>query len=536
MRLVQTLAEAGADGLMNDRFSSDDLSRKSDAGARASPRPVDLAHAKPFKIGSTDVRPSTREVLDGGRRELLEPLVMQVLLALSSARGETVSRDDLIDACWRGRIVTDDAISRVISRLRSLGRTFGSFEVETITKVGYRLMVADEPMVATAAGMSRRKLMMAGGAVAAVGLAGLTAWLLDDRPREAPGAALLLQKGMDALQNNDALDLQDSGTSEEAIAFLTEATRAAPQSATAWGALALAYSSRKRVADVSERSGLDARSRAAARKALELDPAEARALGALRLLDPVYRNWLTVERADLAAVEKNPTLPILNSIMSDMLANVGRWTDAVAYSKRLDRTRFLIPGAERKLILDLWATGDLQAADDTLDEAVKKWPQHPQIWRTRMTYLMYTGRAAEVLSILRATPNRPPELTPAYFETARVTAEGLANVRPAADSIAHNLAHLRANPTSALPVAQALVALGDKATASSILKGYYFGEGSWATVAPQGGDEDRVTRALFEPMMAPIWRGGEFNRLLERIGLNDYWRRSRTVPDFRRQL
>jgi hypothetical protein len=35
--------------------------------------------------------------------------------------------------------------------------------------------------------------------------------------------------------------------------------------------------------------------------------------------------------------------------------------------------------------------------------------------------------------------------------------------------------------------------------------------------------------------MSPIWRLPEFNRLLERIGLNEYWRRSGTTPDFRRR-
>lgn len=276
------------------------------------------------------------------------------------------------------------------------------------------------------------------------------------------------------------------------------------------------------------------RSREAAKKALQIDPIEARALGALRLLEPVYRNWLTVERADLEAVRKNPKFPILNFIMSDMLGNVGRWREAAKYSKRRDRTRFLIPGAESKLILDLWGVGDVQAADDTLDQAVRQWPQHPLIWRTRLTYLMYTGRARELLYVLRATMDPPPELKAEYLEATRATAEGLSGLRPPAEAIAQDLDYLRANPSSALPVAQALVALGDKGTAFDIFKGYYFGEGEWAAVAPKGGDEDRATRPLFQPMMTPLWGDAIFDRLLERIGLNTYWRQSKTKPDFRR--
>lgn len=125
------LADAGAPVLMNDGYSADD-----------SPRgPVDLAHTAPFRIGDADVRPATREVVRGELRELLEPRVMEVLVVLASARGRTLSRDDLIDACWGGRAISDDAINRVVSRLRALSRTFPSIQVETITKVGYRLVV-----------------------------------------------------------------------------------------------------------------------------------------------------------------------------------------------------------------------------------------------------------------------------------------------------------------------------------------------------------------------------------------------------------
>jgi hypothetical protein len=151
-----------------------------------------------------------------------------------------------------------------------------------------------------------------------------------------------------------------------------------------------------------------------------------------------------------------------------------------------------------------------------------------------MTYLLYTGRPREVVSILRETADRPPEMKAEYFDAVRVTAEGLSGMRPPTDAIVHNLDYLRTNPSSALPVAQALVALGDKRGAFNIFHGYYFGEGEWATLAPKGGDQDRTTRPLFQPMMAPIWRDAEFNAFLERIGLNEYWRRSGTKPDFRR--
>jgi len=296
----------------------------------------------------------------------------------------------------------------------------------------------------------------------------------------------------------------------------------------------MAYAVRKRIVPVAERPGLDARSRAAAKRALEIDPLEGRALGAVRMLDPTYRNWVEAERANREAVNKSPKFPILLFLLSDTLGSVGRWKEAREFSDRLDRKKFLLPGADRKVIVNLWAAGDLPAADAALETAVNQWPQHPQIFRTRLAYLMYSGRPQEVLDLLQRPRDLPIEIKEDYVEAVRAIAEALANRRPSTQAVSAVLEYLRDNPNSALQAAQACVALSDAATAYSIFNGYYFAEGEWSTLAPLGGDQDRVTSPLFQPAMRGIWQEAEFNRLLERIGLNSYWRESRTVPDFRR--
>src|SRR3546814_18861643 len=77
---------------------------------------------------------------DLGAEEIIEPRVMQVLLALAEARSEIVRREDLTERCWEGRIVGEDAINRVLSRLRRVAGGIGedSFRIEPITKVGSR--------------------------------------------------------------------------------------------------------------------------------------------------------------------------------------------------------------------------------------------------------------------------------------------------------------------------------------------------------------------------------------------------------------
>ena len=100
---------------------------------------IDLAREANFRLGTLSVSPSAREVARGSQRELLEPRVMQVLVALTHAQGAVVSRDSLIARCWEGRIVGEDAINRAIWRLRKLAESDGDFAIETIPRVGYRL-------------------------------------------------------------------------------------------------------------------------------------------------------------------------------------------------------------------------------------------------------------------------------------------------------------------------------------------------------------------------------------------------------------
>jgi len=106
---------------------------------------IHLAHAAPLSLGALTITPALRVVAHpDGREEVIEPRVMQVLVALVRAQGGIISRDDLLMSCWHGVVVGEDAINRVIGRLRRLldGIGEGSHKLETITKVGYRLIPA----------------------------------------------------------------------------------------------------------------------------------------------------------------------------------------------------------------------------------------------------------------------------------------------------------------------------------------------------------------------------------------------------------
>src|ERR1700730_3431933 len=103
-----------------------------------------LAQEADFEIGLLRVSPSRLEIRAGERRETTQPRVMQGLVTLAGAKGAVVSRDELIERCWGGRIVGEDAISRCVAKVRDLASLAGApaFEIETIPRVGYRMKLA----------------------------------------------------------------------------------------------------------------------------------------------------------------------------------------------------------------------------------------------------------------------------------------------------------------------------------------------------------------------------------------------------------
>ena len=133
---------------------------------------IDLTQAEPFRLGSAEIHPALSEVIWEGGKVSLQPRVMQVLVVLGTHPDTVISRDVLIDSCWSGRTVGDDAINRCIGQLRKLAQQTGAFQVETIPRVGYRL-TAGRPAVRW-----RRPAIYAAACVLGLALVGLGTWRL----------------------------------------------------------------------------------------------------------------------------------------------------------------------------------------------------------------------------------------------------------------------------------------------------------------------------------------------------------------------
>ena len=173
-----------------------------DLDAGLAPAHIELADWPDFALGSMQVRPAERAVeMDGERREL-QPRVMQVLVALADARPSVVSRDRLIERCWNGITVGDDALNRCILALRHLAQdlTPAPFKIETVARVGHRLVEQGAGAVTapSAPTDTRRRLAWTALAVSLVVAGGLFAWQGDSLADNPASIAVLPFRSLSA--------------------------------------------------------------------------------------------------------------------------------------------------------------------------------------------------------------------------------------------------------------------------------------------------------------------------------------------------
>lgn len=156
----------------------------------------------PFQIAGWRVEPAANRLLREGEEVRLEPRAMRVLVYLAEHPGRVVSRQELEAVVWRGMVVSYDALTNAIVKLR---RAFDDDPrhptvIETISKNGYRLIakvarVAETPSApapealpesAPAAEPSkrqgRRPALAAGLAAVLLTILAIGAWLLRPEP------------------------------------------------------------------------------------------------------------------------------------------------------------------------------------------------------------------------------------------------------------------------------------------------------------------------------------------------------------------
>ncbi len=97
-----------------------------------------------LQIGDWNVDPRLLQISNGKEVRKLEARSMQILLYLASKEGGVVSKQELHEAIWGEILVTENALTRAVSRLRkALGDDpLNPSYIDTISKSGYRLIAS----------------------------------------------------------------------------------------------------------------------------------------------------------------------------------------------------------------------------------------------------------------------------------------------------------------------------------------------------------------------------------------------------------
>lgn len=452
-----------------------------------------------FALGNLMVRPGQRRVEGAGRSEKLEPRWMDALMLLAREPGAMVSRDALFATCWGGP-VGDDSLNRAIAGLRRIGATFGEagFEIETVRSAGYILRPGAEP-----------------------------------DPTQDHAAKVW-----------ESWQRDEPRVDREALAAAYAHAWANPDTAEAWGLVALANRMATEVCDPRERTGfLEACQRASAR-ALHLDGTHSVARTALATVGPIFGDW-TERRQRLGAVlADDPHCPVALHEMAILERSTGRLDAAVPLLAEVLERFPTAPTILYKRIYHLWTLGDLDALDRFSDRAIQLHPAHMAVVMARFWALAFTGRAERAAFHLEESEG-PAAIPPAAMALLRGFLAALGEsetdgpLRRAA--IAQITQTGRMGPVQANSALIMLAGLGALDEAFALADAYYLGRGPVLVGAhPADGEAEitnqlrRGTQPLFIPSSAAMVADPRFDTLMERIGMAAHWRDAGIVPDYRR--
>ncbi|MEI9927961.1 MAG: winged helix-turn-helix domain-containing protein [Sphingomonas sp.] len=517
---------------------------------------MDLAHEADFRLGRIAVSPALRQLVrDDGAEEIVEPRVMQVLVALAQAKGAIVGRDALTQRCWDGRVVGEDAINRVISRLRrsAEGIGEGAFRIETVTKVGYRLVAVDvssgpsPPSTEAAAAIAearklrvdRRAMLIGGGAavVAAGGYAAVRRWTAAPAAAPSPQVAAMVAQAVNAMKQGTP----DSAS--QAMGLLKRVTEIAPDYADGWGLLATVYAAASWGGAPQAEAAMRSRADQAIARALQLDPGNGNARAARASMRPIIGNWLSREKELRALVADHDDNHLAWGLLSGLLLGVGRCREAADMVVRGWQRGTPDPALAYARIVTLWAANRLDEADAAANEAGALYPTHFAVWFTRFYLLLYTGRADQALAMGDNADSRPSGIPDWNFDLIFLVARAMVS-RARADidkALAANLDASHRGAGFAQNTIQFAAALGRVDLAFAVAGAYFFARGfeigplDWSKEQRiYSRSTDRRTYSLFLPSTAAMRTDPRFDALVGELGISQYWRESGVQPDYKR--
>jgi tetratricopeptide (TPR) repeat protein len=296
--------------------------------------------------------------------------------------------------------------------------------------------------------------------------------------------------------------------------------------------MALGYLAQSDVAPMATRANLRSRGLSAAQRALSLDPHQGEALAAQVQSLPMYRNWLNYERACRAALRRQPRNAFLNSMLSGLLAQVGRHREALEHIELASQSAPDGPWTYWSRGLILWSLGRFDEADTVLERGMALWPRHYAVWFGYLYYVLYNGRATQAAALIEDVSSRPTGIPDWNYDwldqQARAIASGNADSIKAAVRLSGDIARRGTGFAGDTAVFASFV--GDMDTAFRMLDALYFDRGFvmpdayFATEQGLYTVRNRDTYHLFEPPTAALRKDPRFAQLTRKLGLDVYWR------------
>ncbi|HLG96267.1 MAG TPA: winged helix-turn-helix domain-containing protein [Bryobacteraceae bacterium] len=286
-----------------------------------------LSHG--FRLREWTVRPEDGSISSPQSSTRLEPLLMQLLVYLCSRAKQVIPKQEIIDAVWNGRFISDETIKGAFHELRKALNDSPRRPrfIETLPKRGYRVPVDPEPLSGTT-GSEAQDLKAKGYAA------------LSEQPTEA--------------------------SLKQARLYFERAVESEPNDAGALAGLARTYALMAGVG-VGNAAEYLPRAGVAASRALEMDPNLGEPHLALAVVYFLHQHdHRAAEREFRIAVERKPGDSLAHMWYARFLASQQRPDEAIAQGRRALDSDPLSLAARRELLNLLFAA---RRYEETIAEA-----------------------------------------------------------------------------------------------------------------------------------------------------------------------
>jgi DNA-binding winged helix-turn-helix (wHTH) protein/tetratricopeptide (TPR) repeat protein len=432
-----------------------------------------------FHFDEWTLHPRSGELVRDGKVQRLPQQPLRVLVELLSHPGEVVTRERLVQVLWpKGVVDFDNSLNAVVRKLRAvLGDDSETPRyIETLPRIGYRFigrprpqesgaMPAEQTLPAetpTEIRRVKRRHVAAVGIAVLAGVAALLWWPRTPKPDLLSHGEGVAETEPRRTSNQRAYELylngkfhrsrRDISGNSLALQSFQAALREDPYFVDAWAALSETYTGagitqQMPVADAMEKS------RAAALRAIELDPKSPSGHAALAVIKMNYdldysgaeqefqlakaadegyarlwHGWGLLRgyqgRVDEAyaylgrARELEPMTLLYSGSYANLLYHTRRYSEAIDYARALLASQPRFDAARATLIQSLIATGDVKGA---LEQLPLRFQGTPVLSEDGLVYA-HAGRRAAALQQIERLERRAREGFGLSYEIAVIYA------------------------------------------------------------------------------------------------------------------